>query len=215
MRLSSALLVSCLLESTLAFRVAGIAMPLSTRRAAVSMADDDGPTSFSDAFASFAKKEKPLKPGQGGAKRDDVKGLPIRLGGTTRDGSLGSLRAAAKNWQVLRDPRNWESEEFGLIGVIAITVLSIWYGYVTYVSPSAPALRYGDAGYVSPAQIVRTNKLASCAGDATCEQQVMQETQAKLDKQMDLDRCLNDAFGGTEKRMCQQKFGGKSVLGYF
>lgn len=110
--------------------------PLRVPLSSVRMADDDdGASSFSEAFNKLAKAARPKKPGEGAPTRTDVEGLPIRLGGSARDGSLGDLRAAAQNWEVLRDPRNWEAEEYGLLGVIAFTVAAIVWGYATYVAP--------------------------------------------------------------------------------
>ena len=63
--------------------------------------------------------------------------------------------------------------------------------------------------------MAREAKLAACNGDAACEEQANQSTEAAMEKQKQLDRCLYNAFGGDEKRMCQMNYGGKSVLGFF
>lgn len=189
-----------------------ISTPLG-RSAAVVLADSSGeePSSFSDAFASLAKAAKPQKPGEGAAQRTDVKGLPIRLGGSARDGSLGSIRAAGKNWEVLKDPRNWQSEEFGLIGVIVFTVAAFTWGYFEYVAePKAIA-----PPPLSQAALVRQQKVAACSeGDAKCAQAALDSTQAAIDNQNALDQCLNYAFGGTEKKMCNDRYGSKSKFGF-
>lgn len=101
------------------------ASPPSHRTSIVRLADDSGPSSFSEAFASLAEAAKPKKPGEGGASRDE--NLPIRLGGTVRDNSLGSIRAAFK-LDVLKDPRNWQAEEFGLLGAILFTFAAFYIG---------------------------------------------------------------------------------------
>ena len=69
----------------------------------------------------------------------------------------------------------------------------------------APALR----------AVLREAKVAECKGDAMCEQKAIDSTQAALDQQQKLDACLNYAFSGSEKRMCQMQFGDKSMLGFF
>ena len=166
--------------------------------------------SFSDAFANLAKKAKPQKPGEGAPKRTDVKGLPIRLGGNVRDGSLGSFRAAGKNLDVLKDPRNWETEEFGLLGVIVFTVAAFSYGYIEYVADKpdiAPA--------PGQAAIVRQQKVAACAGDTKCIQAAVDSTQEAMEKEGALKGCLNYAFGRTEKQMCEDKYGAKGGFKLF
>ena len=64
--------------------------PLQRAPTIVRMADGDGDgaSSFSEAFSKLAKAAQPKKPGEGAPTRSDVEGLPIRLGGTARDGSL-------------------------------------------------------------------------------------------------------------------------------
>lgn len=171
---------------------------------------EDGAGSFSDAFANLAKKAKPQKPGEGAPKRTDVKGLPIRLGGNVRDGSLGSFRAAGKNLDVLKDPRNWETEEFGLLGVIVFTVAAFSYGYIEYVADKpdiAPA--------PGQAAIVRQQKVAACAGDTKCIQAAVDSTQEAMEKEGALKGCLGYAFGRTEKQMCEDKYGAKGGFKLF
>ena len=63
--------------------------------------------------------------------------------------------------------------------------------------------------------VMRQQKLAECRGDDACEQRAIKDTQEAVDTQMQLDKCLNYAFSGTEKRMCQMNYGGKSILGFF
>ena len=137
----------------------------------------------------------------------DVKGLPIRLGGTTRDGSIGSIRAAGKNWEVLKDPRNWQTEEFGLVGVIVFTIAAFAWGYNEYVAGPA------DMAPPPPSQaaLVRQRKLAACAeGDIQCRQEALDSTQAAIENQNALDQCMNYAFGNAEKNICKSKYGAKS-----
>lgn len=174
---------------------------LRASRVLVAAADgDDGASSFSEAFANLAKSAQPKKPGEGAPKKPDVQGLSVRLGGTTRDGSLGDLRAAAQLWPILRDPRNWEAEEIGLLGVIAFTAAAFFYGYSTYVAPPPP-----QASGPSKAAIVRQQRLDACAGDAACEQTAMADTEAALEKERQLEACLDYAYGASEKRICQFK----------
>ena len=105
----------------------------NSRRAAVRLAEEG--ESLTDAFKSFVEAAKPKKPGEGAATRTDVRGLPIRLGGETRDNSLGSLRAAAQNLEVLKDPRQWQAEEIGLLAALGSIFAAIVWGYFTYVAP--------------------------------------------------------------------------------
>lgn len=185
----------------------GGSRPVRRSTSIVLAEDDDSPSSFSDAFASLAKAAKPQKPGEGAAKRSDVKGLPIRLGGTTRDGSIGSIRAAGKNWEVLKDPRNWQTEEFGLVGVIVFTIAAFAWGYNEYVAGPA------DMAPPPPSQaaLVRQRKLAACAeGDIQCRQEALDSTQAAIENQNALDQCMNYAFGNAEKNICKSKYGAKS-----
>ena len=170
----------------------------------------DEEESLTDAFANFVKQSKPKKPGEGAPSRTDVRGLPIGKGGTVRDTSLGSFRAALQNWEVLKDPRNWEAEEFGLVGGLGLIVAAIAFFYFTYVSPAEMV-----APGPSRAVLEREAKLAECKGDVACEEQAIASTAAAIEKQRQLDGCLDNAFGGDEKRMCQMKYGGKSVLGFF
>merc|ERR1719424_418809 len=172
--------------------------------------NEDSTSSFSDAFANLAKKAKPQKPGEGAPQRQDVKGLPIRLGGNVRDGSLGSIRAAGKNFDVLKDPRNWETEEFGLVGVIVFTVAAFSWGYFEYVAPKpdiAPA--------PGQAAIVRQQKVAACSGDTKCIQAAIDSTQEAMENEGALKGCLNYAFGRTEKQMCEDKYGAKGGFKLF
>ena len=185
--------------------------PLASSRAGrvcLEEKDSEGMGSFSDAFAKLAKASKPKKPGEGAPTREDVRGLPIRLGGDVRDNSLGSLRAAAKNIDVLKNPRNWETEEIGLLAVIAFTVGALTWGYFTYVSPPEPV-----APGPSAATVVRQKKIAQCEQEgkgAACTQEAIDSTEAALESERQLDQCLNYAFGGSEKRMCQNKYGTKA-----
>lgn len=100
------------------------------------MVEEEGGGDFFAAFAAKRAEEKEKereanrKPGQGAAKKADVQGLPIRLGGTTRDGSLGDVRAGWEQF-VRLNPKEWESEEFGLLGIFALTAISIIWGYNT------------------------------------------------------------------------------------
>ena len=184
------------------------ARPSHQRRSVVRLVDEE--ESLTDAFANFVKQSKPKKPGEGAPSRTDVRGLPIGKGGTVRDTSLGSFRAALQNWEVLKDPRNWEVEEFGLVGALGLIVAGIAFFYFTYVTP-AEMVAPGPSRPV----LEREAKLAECKGDVACEEQAIASTAAAIEKQRQLDGCLDNAFGGDEKRMCQMKYGGKSVLGFF
>ena len=184
------------------------ARPSHQRRSVVGLVDEE--ESLTDAFANFVKQSKPKKPGEGAPSRTDVRGLPIGKGGTVRDTSLGSFRAALQNWEVLKDPRNWEAEEFGLVGALGLIVAGIAFFYFTYVTP-AEMVAPGPSRPV----LEREAKLAECKGDVACEEQAIASTAAAIEKQRQLDGCLDNAFGGDEKRMCQMKYGGKSVLGFF
>ena len=161
-------------------------------------------------MARLAKSSRPLKPGEGAPSRADVRGLPIRKGGTVRDGSLGDIRAALQLGSVLKDPRNWQAEEFGLVGVIGFIAASFFYGYVTYVNPAEKGPPPESA-----AVIERRNKLSACGDDEMCKSQAIDATEAAIEKDRLLIGCLNDAFGSTEKRICQSKYGGKAVFGFF
>lgn len=180
------------------------------RGAVIRLAEEDKGESLTDAFANFVKQSKPKKPGEGAAARTDVKGLPIGKGGDTRDTSLGSIRAALQNWEVLKDPRNWQAEEFGLVGALGLMAAAIVWGYFTYVSPPE-AMAPGP----SKAVVAREAKIAECKGDSACEQKAVESSADAIEKQKQLDGCLYYAFGGDEKRMCQMKYGGKSILGFF
>ena len=179
---------SCCLAALLASAVIDGALVRPASRPTVRRLRTDAPRlqaggdEEGNAFAAFAARvrgETPLKPGEGSAVRPDVKGLPIRLGGTARDGSLGDLRAASKT---VADVKNWGTEEVGLLGVFAFLVISYAWGYNEYVVDKPPA---DDEIY--------TGNYA-------------------------LDRCMNDAFGGSEKMTCKAQFGGplqKATLGLF
>lgn len=71
------------------------------------------------------------KPGEGPMK-EGSESLPIRKGGSMRDGSLGELRAAR---QAL--PENFLSpgpEEVGLVAFFVFLIGSFVWGYFTYVN---------------------------------------------------------------------------------
>jgi len=182
----------------------------SSHRAVVRLAEEGKSESLTDAFASFVNQNKAKKPGEGAPSRTDVKGLPIGKGGETRDTSLGSIRAALQNWEVLKDPRNWQAEEFGLVGALGLIAGAIVWGYFTYAEP--PEVK---APGPSRAVVVREAKIAECKGDSVCEEKAIESTAGAIEQQKQLDGCLYYAFGGDEKRMCQMKYGGKSVLGFF
>merc|ERR1712046_402586 len=94
-------------------------------------AQEDSGNALAAFTARLANKPEPKK-GMAPAK-EGYESLPIRKGGAVRDGSLGDLRAA---WQTLvRDPRTWETEEFGLLGFFAVLVGTTVWGYNTYVNP--------------------------------------------------------------------------------
>ena len=87
---------------------------------------------------------------------------------------------------------------------------SLALGYYTYVDPPE-----ATGPFSSEASSARSRKLAACDGDDACEQRAIESTATALEQERLLNRCLEDAFGMTEKGMCQSKFGGKSVFGLF
>lgn len=113
------------------------ALPGARAAASPRLQEDGGDDDEGSAFAAFVQQVagKKLKPGEGAPQRTDVRGLPIRLGGTERDGSLGELRAAANALKSLGDPRAWEAEEVGLACALAFVAASFIWGYATYVRP--------------------------------------------------------------------------------
>ena len=138
----------------------------SHRRSVVRLVDEE--ESLTDAFANFVKQSKPKKPGEGAPSRTDVRGLPIGKGGTVRDTSLGSFRAALQNWEVLKDPRNWEAEEFGLVGGLGLIVAAIAFFYFTYVSPAEMVASRASAPTVSPSAATISPRVpAAGAGTST------------------------------------------------
>eukprot|EP00325_Prymnesiales_sp_UTEX-LB-985_P022659 CAMPEP_0174736720 /NCGR_PEP_ID=MMETSP1094-20130205/67163_1 /TAXON_ID=156173 /ORGANISM="Chrysochromulina brevifilum, Strain UTEX LB 985" /LENGTH=193 /DNA_ID=CAMNT_0015939867 /DNA_START=62 /DNA_END=643 /DNA_ORIENTATION=+ len=148
---------------------------------------EDG-SDLRDAFANQLKKQKQddrkkLK-GLGAPTKPDVEGLPIRLGGTTRDGSLGDLRAS---WQTLLslDIKQWQQEEYGIVGVLVLSVVSVILGF-NYAFAPVP-----DIGSNAPGGIERASGAALDAMD---------------EKQRKLEACLADAYGGSEQRMCNIKY---------
>jgi hypothetical protein len=148
MALRPAALSTMLISMTTAMRVS---IATSQRRTlgstrlcgSLAMAQDNGKEGSSDFLASFAARraaEKEAermanrKPGQGPAKKADIEGLPIRLGGTTRDGSLGNVRAGWEQLKIL-SPSEWQSEEIGLIGILLLTVVTFAWGYNYVFAP--------------------------------------------------------------------------------
>ena len=163
--------------------------------------DDDG--GISSAFAAFANKNKKLKKGEGAPERGDVEGLPIRMGGATRDGSLGDLRAAANTLKTLSNPRDWQAEEYGLIAVILSFVAGtafFYYSYV-YVPPISTEVP------VTPAQAALTRAINAC-GDQACIDRVTIENEPAIVQERQLDDCMGRAFSNTERNMCKSKYGG-------
>jgi hypothetical protein len=134
------------------------------------------------------EKERQKLKGLGAPERPDVQGLPIRLGGTTRDGSLGDFRATLETLKGLRDVRSWQAEEYGLAGVLALFLATAIYGYNLAFSPPA------DIGTELPGGMVRST--GADLADMT-ETQRLRES------------CLADAYGGSEQLACKIKYGGK------
>jgi len=162
-----------------------------------------------NAFAAFAKqvRQQNLKKGEGAPTKDAS--LPIRLGGATRDGSLGDVRAAWNNLKSIRSPRDLGSEELGLLGVFASFIAGTAFFYYSYVAPPPKPEAKLSAGQ----QELRT-RLAACDSSA-CMQRVQAEMEPTLVLERQLDDCFDKAFSGTERNMCKQRFGGaKTPFGF-
>ena len=172
------------------------------QRANVRLADDDG-----SAFAAFANAFKKDNPKKGAGAPTADASLPVRRGGAQRDGSLGDLRAAAQLAKTLKDPRNWEAEEIGLLGVFASFAAATAFFYFTYVDPPAE-----KAKPVGPAQQALNRALGECNDDFACRDKVMLEKEPAVITERQLDDCMDKAFSGVERNICKQKFdGGFSV----
>ena len=159
-------------------------------------ADGDKDGSAFAAFAAFAAKKKEPKKGLGAPTRDAS--LPIRLGGTTRDGSLGDLRAA---WAGLTSGKPLEAEEYGLFAVILSFIAGTAFFYSAYVADKAP-----EEVQIGPAQQALTRALDKC-DDTACVQRVKSELMPAVYQENQLDDCLDKAFSGTERGLCKKKFG--------
>lgn len=167
----------------------------------------------SDIFAAFAaaakknkaeaKKNKPLKKGEGAPSKGDVEGLPIRMGGTKRDGSLGDLRAAANTLKTLSNPRDWQAEEYGFISVILAFVLGTAFFYNTYVADAPIAKEF----VASKATVALTKAIAECDSQE-CITRVQAEKEPAIVLENQLEGCMDRAFSGTERNICKSKFGG-------
>ena len=159
-----------------------------------------------NAFAAFAARvqQQNLKKGEGAPTRDAS--FPVRLGGSTRDGSLGDLRAAFNNLKSIRSPRDLEAEELGLLGVILSFVVGTAFFYFTYVADPTPT----EEVKVSKAQAELSRALAEC-GDAACMERVRAEKEPAVILERQLDDCFAKAFSGTERNICKRKFGGAAT----
>lgn len=176
-------------------------------------ADGDEPPDEGNAFSAFAEAAAKIrngnrKPGEGAPKRTDVTGLPIRLGGAVRDGSLGDLRAASTS-PLFGDPRKWQAEEFGLVGAIGFVVGSLAWGYFTYVTPApeictASRASGGLCVQESGARVALDRQLAACAaGDERCEQEARAATDPMFEREMEVTKCMRFAVGARETRSCE------------
>ena len=101
-----------------------------------------------------------------------------------------------------------ERRRGGVPGVFAFTAGAFIWGYFEYVAkPSVP-----PPPPPSAATVLRRDRLAACATKGVdvglCEQEALDSTAAALEQERLLDRCLDDAFGGSEKRACQFKYRG-------
>ena len=55
---------------------------------------------------------------------------------------------------------------------------------------------------------MREKRLAECAGESSCVQKVIDETDAAIERERQLAACLDYAYGGSEKNICKFKYGG-------
>jgi len=149
---------------------------------------------FKNAFAARLKQQKQddrkaergkLK-GLSAPTKGDVQGLPVRLGGTTRDGSLGDFRSAFDTITSL-NIKEWQDEEYGIVGVLLLSVVTLVLGF-QYAFADAPDLGTNFAGGMEMTRGA--------------------EREQMTDKQIMLERCLGDAYSGGEQRMCKMKYGG-------
>ena len=173
-----ALLLSAAFSTALvhgvSFRTLGPCVASGSSHLTTTMIMEDG----DDMLGAFAarrneevkgEKQKNRKPGEGPATQDR-EGLPIRLGGDVRDASLGDLRAAWNSFPL--DVRDWRQEEYGLVGVLLLTVITIAWGY------------------------------NFAFGEPVTEQVPIPTS----DRERELYACLADAFGGSEKLICNVKY---------
>lgn len=182
-------------------RRAGGTLP-SCRGRAGSVQLADGDNDVNNAFAAaFARSKKP-KPGEGAPEKADVRGLGIRRGGTTRDGSLGDVRAAWNTIKTLSNPKDWQAEEFGFIGVLLSFVFATLFFYNTYVADKQPV-----ALKDSQAVIALQTALAECTNQE-CLDRVTAEKEPAVIKERKLDDCMDRAFSNSERNICKSKFGG-------
>jgi hypothetical protein len=163
-----------------------------------------------NAFAAFAKqvRQQNLKKGEGAPTKDAS--LPIRLGGATRDGSLGDVRAAWNNLGSIRSPRDLGGEEIGLLTVFAIFGASTAFFYYTYVDPPKPS---GEVQISAGQQELRA-RITACDSSA-CVERAQAEMEPTLVLERQLDDCNAKAFSSTERNLCKKKFGGaKTPFGF-
>ena len=167
------------------------------------MADDDDGDVFA-AFSKAVKGQRPNKPGEGERTREAA--FPVRLGGSTRDGSLGDLRAATNTLKTLSNPRDWQAEEFGIIAAIVSIFAGYQFFYQSYVA-DAPPEAAPSAGKASQAL---SRAMAECT-DQACMDRVQKELGEAVIVERQLDDCIDKAFSNTERNICKQKFGGAST----
>ena len=151
----------------------------------------------------------PLSQEKGAGAPTKDRDLPIRLGGAKRDGSLGDVRATLNLLKTLRDPRDWQAEEYGLLTVIASIIAGTAFFYFQNVAPPTP-----EAKPIGAAQQELTRALAACE-DQACIDRVQEEKTAAVITERQFDDCLDKAFSNTERNMCKSKFGGaKTPFGF-
>ena len=156
-----------------------------------------------NAFAAFGASLRKPKKGEGAPTREAS--FPIRLGGSTRDGSLGDIRAAVNSAKTLSNPKDWQAEEIGLIGVFVAFIAATSFLYNTYVADKPP-----PEAKASPAQAALQKALADC-GDQACLDRVYAEKEPAVIQERQLDNCMDKAFSNTERNICKRKFGGAAT----
>ena len=110
-----------------------------------------------NAFAAFGASLRKPKKGEGAPTREAS--FPVRLGGSTRDGSLGDIRAAVNSAKTLSNPKDWQAEEIGLIGVFVAFIAATSFLYNTYVADKPPP----EALQVFSRSSMRTPIAKSCS----------------------------------------------------